>query len=57
MKLSAPGKPLFVISLVLFILALLGTLGVVIPVIGAFTAWIAIAAWVALAVGCLMTGM
>lgn len=57
MKLSAPGKPLFIVSLVLFILALLGVLGVAIPVIGGYTIWLALASWVALAIGCLMTGM
>lgn len=65
MKLSGPGKPLFVISLVLFfvislvlfILALLGVLGVAIPVVGGFTLWLAVASWVFLAIGCLMTGM
>lgn len=57
MKLSAPGKPLFLVSLVLFAIALLGALGVAIPVIGGYTIWIALGSWVALAIGCLMTGM
>jgi hypothetical protein len=56
MKLSAPGKPLFLVSLVLLVLALLMTFGVIgfIPVPAI---WVAVAAWAALALGCLMTGM
>jgi len=56
MKLSAPGKPLFLISLILLILALLAFFGIVAPIAG-YAFWLAVAAWVALAIGCLMTGM
>lgn len=55
MKLSAPGKPLFLVSLVLFILAILGQFAI--AAIAPYVLWLAVAAWIVLAIGCLMTGM
>ena len=55
MKLSAPSKIVFIISLVLLVLALLVSFGVLPIPVPAF--WVAIASWVVLAIGCLMTGV
>lgn len=55
-RLSAPTQNLFLVSLVLAILALLGGL-VVIPVISVYAFWIAIIAYIVLAIGCVMKGM
>lgn len=56
MNLSAPTTVVFVISLILAVLAVLGTL-VVIPVITPYAFWVAILAWLVLAIGNVMTGM
>jgi hypothetical protein len=56
MNLSAPSQVIFLISLVLAILAVVGAL-VVIPYVTAYAFWIAIIAYVALAAGCLMKGV
>ncbi|MEM9016483.1 MAG: hypothetical protein AAGC68_05680 [Verrucomicrobiota bacterium] len=56
MKLSAPSKPLFLVSAILFVVGILakfGVIGAAVPFLG----WILIAAYVVLAIGCLMTGM
>lgn len=55
MKLSAPSKPVFTISLVLFILAILGQFAI--GALAPYVLWLALAAWVVVALGCLMTGM
>ena len=56
MNLTAPTKAVFWISVVLAILALLGTLVSTIPFISLYAFWIAIAAYIVLAAGCLMKG-
>ena len=56
MNLSAPSQVIFLISLVLAILAVVGAL-VVIPYVTAYAFWIAIIAYVVLAAGCLMKGV
>jgi hypothetical protein len=56
MNLSAPTTVVFVLSLILAVLAVLGTL-VVIPVITPHAFWVAILAWLVLAIGNVMTGM
>jgi hypothetical protein len=55
-NLSAPSRPIFLISLALAIIALLGAL-VIIPVITQYAFWIAILASVVLALGVLMKGV
>tara|TARA_R110002096_G_scaffold20971_3_gene68472 strand:- start:7686 stop:7856 length:171 start_codon:yes stop_codon:yes gene_type:complete len=55
MKLNAPTKLFFLISLILVVVALLGGLGVVGAIAG-YSFWIAIAAWVVLALGCILKG-
>ncbi len=55
MKLSAPTQILFLISLVLAVLALLGHFTVV-PTLAQYQFWFAIAAYAVLVVGCLMKG-
>jgi hypothetical protein len=55
-NLSAPSRPIFLISLALAIIALLGAL-VIIPVITQYAFWIAILAYVVLALGVLMKGV
>lgn len=56
MNLSAPTLPIFVVSLVLAILALIGHF-VVIPFVTIYQFWIAIVAYAVLCVGCLLKGM
>lgn len=51
--LSAPSQVVFIISLILAIIALIGFF-VVIPVISQYAFWIAIIAYVVLAAGCIM---
>jgi hypothetical protein len=55
-RLSAPTKIVFLISLVLAVIALLGIL-VFIPVITVNAFWIAIIAYIVLAAGCLLKGV
>lgn len=54
--LSAPSQMVFLISLVLAIVAVLGAL-VIIPVVTKYAFWIAILAYVVLALGNIMKGM
>lgn len=55
MNLSAPTVPVFVISLILAVLAVLGVFANI-PFVTAYAFWIAIAAYVVLAIGTLMKG-
>jgi hypothetical protein len=55
-NLNAPSQPIFLVSLALAILALLGAL-VIIPVITQYAFWLAILAYVVLALGTIMKGM
>jgi|APFEC2959095136_1045048.scaffolds.fasta_scaffold14393_1 hypothetical protein len=55
-NLNAPSRVVFLISLALAILALLGAL-VIIPVITQYAFWLAILAYVVLALGTIMKGM
>lgn len=55
MKLSAPTKPLFLVSLILFILALLGNFAV--GALAPYAFWLALAAWIVIAIGCIMKGL
>ncbi len=54
--LSAPSQVIFLVSLALAIIALLGAL-VIIPVVTKYAFWIAILAYVVLALGTIMKGM
>jgi len=54
--LNAPSQLLFLISLALAIIAILGAL-VIIPVVTKFAFWVAILGYVVLALGCLLKGM
>jgi len=56
MRLSAPTQVVFIISLILAVLALIGFF-VVIPFVTAYAFWLAIIAYVVLAAGCLMSGV
>ena len=56
MNLSAPTMPIFVIACILFLLALIGHF-VVIPVVTMYQFWLAIIAFVVLALGNLLKGM
>lgn len=55
MTISAPSKLCFLISLIIFILALLGTYGGVEALAG-YATWLFVAAWVVLAAGNVMKG-
>ncbi|MDF1751759.1 MAG: hypothetical protein P1U89_03185 [Verrucomicrobiales bacterium] len=54
MRLTAPSKLFFLISFVLFLLAVLGTFGVI---SFAYITYSLIAAWVVLALGCILRGV
>jgi hypothetical protein len=56
MNLSAPTMPVFLIAVALFILALIGHF-IVIPYVTAYQFWIAIIAFVVLALGNLLKGV
>jgi hypothetical protein len=55
-NLSAPSQVIFLLSLALAIIAVLGAL-VIIPVITKYAFWIAVLAYVVLALGVIMKGM
>lgn len=55
-KLSAPTQLIFLISLVLAILAIVG-LFVSIPFVSVYAFWLAIAGYVVLAAGCVLKGV
>jgi hypothetical protein len=55
MNLSAPTMPIFLVSLVLAVLALIGHF-VAIPFVSMYQFWIAIVAYIVIAVGCVMKG-
>ena len=57
MKLNAPTKLIFIISLVLAVLALLAALGIAIPIVSGNALWVALVAYVVLAAGNVMKGM
>jgi hypothetical protein len=54
--LSAPSQMVFLVSLVLAIIAVLGAL-VIIPVVTKYAFWIAVLAYIVLALGNIMKGM
>lgn len=56
MKLNAPTKVVFVISLVLVIVAALAALGIIGAAAG-YATWIAVVGWVVLAAGCVLKGL
>jgi hypothetical protein len=56
MRLSAPTQPIFLISAVLFVLALIGHFGHVAP-LSVYQLWLALAAYVVLAFGVLFKNM
>ena len=56
MKLSAPTQPIFIISLVFAILALLGFFGILAPV-AAHSFWLMTIAYVVLLIGTLLKGV
>ncbi len=57
MNLSAPSTAVFIVSLILAALAVIAALGVEIPFVSTYTAWVAIVAYVVLAVGNLFRGV
>ena len=56
MTLSAPTQVIFIISLILAVLAVIGFF-ITIPFVTVYGFWIAIVAYIVLAAGCLMKGM
>jgi hypothetical protein len=56
MKLSAPTQPIFLISVVLFVLALLGHFAHI-PTLSLYQFWFALAAYVVLAFGAMFKNM
>lgn len=55
MKLSAPGKMAFYISVLLLILGVLAKFAVI-GAIAPHAGWLLLGAWIVLALGCLLTG-
>lgn len=55
-QLSAPSQVLFLVSLALAVIAILGAL-VILPFVTLYAFWIALLAYLVLAVGCLLKGM
>ena len=55
-RLNAPTKNTFLISLVLAVLAMLGVF-VFIPLVSVYAFWIAIIAYIVLAAGCVLKGV
>lgn len=56
MNLSAPTQAVFIISVILAVLAVIGVF-TFIPVITPYAFWVAIIAYIVLAVGCLAKGL
>ena len=56
MKLNAPTQIVFLISLILAIVAILGGLGIITPIVTS-AYWFAVAAWAVLAAGCFFKGV
>ena len=56
MTLSAPTQPVFLISVVLFVLALLGIFGVL-PFLAGYGNWLALLAYIVLLVGNVAKGL
>ena len=57
MRLNAPSKLFFLISLVLVILAIVSIYVVSIPFVTANAFWVAVVGYIVLAVACVMKGM
>ncbi|GAA0775026.1 hypothetical protein [Roseibium denhamense] len=57
MRLTPPSVIVFLISLVLFVLAVLPMAGIAVPSIGFSTVWILVASYVVLAAGVLFKGI
>ncbi len=57
MNLSAPTQPIFIVSIILAVLALVGMFVNTIPFVSANEFWIAIAAYVVLLVGNVAKGL
>jgi hypothetical protein len=57
MQLSAPTQIVFIISIILVALALIGQFVPTVPFIAAYKFWLAIVGYVVLAAGCLMKGV
>jgi hypothetical protein len=57
MKLSAPTRPIFLMSMILAVLGILPILGVVMPVVGAYATFFLIGAYVPLALAVMLKGL
>jgi hypothetical protein len=57
MRLTAPSLLIFLISLALFVYAVLPLAGVAVPAIGISTIYVLITSWVVLAAGVLLKGI
>ena len=57
MDLSAPTKIVFIIAVILAVISLLPLLGIAVAVLGAYSYWLLLVAFIVLAAGCLMKGV
>jgi hypothetical protein len=57
MNLNAPTQVIFILSLIIAVLALIGFFVPTIPYISAYAFWLAIIGYVVLAAGCVMKGV
>ena len=56
MRLSAPTLPIFIVSVMIAVLALLSLLGSI-PILGTYAFWVMLLAYVLLVAGCVMKGV
>ncbi|MEX2128890.1 MAG: hypothetical protein WD871_11725 [Xanthobacteraceae bacterium] len=57
MNLNAPTQIVFIISLIIAVLALIGHFVPTIPYVSSYSFWLAIIGYVVLAAGCMMKGV
>jgi hypothetical protein len=57
MALSAPTKIVFLLAVIVAILSLIPAFGIAVPVIGAYSYWVLVAAFVILAAGNLLNDL
>jgi hypothetical protein len=57
MNLSAPTKIVFFIAVILAVISLLPMLGIAVAILGAYSYWLLLLAFIVLAAGCLLKGV
>ena len=57
MNLNAPTKIVFIIAVILAVISLLPVLGIAVAILGAYSYWLLLVAFIVLAAGCLLKGV